>query len=442
MTTRNLALSGALTDTGFIQWKDAQRSYQVELGPFLTIGREASNHIVLDDDFVSGRHARIEKRESGFLLRDLRSRNGILVNGTRVIEAQLSDGDRIRIGSADLGFSVQKAGLTDNPAMTSKNLIWNAQLKRLGGIAESPFPVLITGPSGTGKDILAQNLHRLSGRHNGPFVGVNCSALSESLVESELFGHVRGSFTGATGDRKGAFEAARGGTLFLDEVGDLPLSLQPKLLRALENNQIRPVGSDRSIQTDVRIVAATHHEIKKLVYDGRFRADLYFRLHVIALHAPSLSARMEDFEDLFYHFARELRVRFSYTAIQKLKAHDWPGNIRELKNVIARAKALHGSDEILDHQVTGLLDLFPVDMSPPASEHQHGGFKAGRSIIKEIEFEMIKTRLIANHGNQRRTAMDLGIPKSTLHDRIRTYGIDVEKLLDHQAERLSAGFKV
>ena len=429
MTTRNLALSATSIETGFIQWKDAQRSYQVELGPFLTIGREASNHIVLDDDFVSARHARIEKRDHGFLIRDLRSRNGLLVNGTRVIEAQLTDGDRIRIGSVELGFSVQKTRINDTSSMTSKNLIWNARLKRLPGIAATQFPVLITGPSGTGKDVLAQNLHRLSSRHNGPFVGVNCSALSESLVESELFGHLRGSFTGATGDRKGAFEAARGGTLFLDEIGDLPLSLQPKLLRALENNQIRPVGSDRSIQTDVRIVAATHRELKKLVYDGRFRADLYFRLNVVALHAPALAERMEDFDDLFYYFAREMRVRFSFTAIQRLKTHDWPGNIRELKNVIARAKALHGSDEVIDHQVGHLLDVLPGNSTPTVPETQTE-FKAGRSIIKEIEFEMIKTRLIANHGNQRRTAMDLGIPKSTLHDRIRSYGIDVERLLD------------
>ena len=256
-------------------------------------------------------------------------------------------------------------------------------------------------------------------------VSVNCSALSESLVESELFGHIKGSFTGATENRKGAFEAARGGTLFLDEVGDLPLSLQPKLLRALENSQIRPVGSDRSLETDVRIVAATHQDLKKLVFEERFRADLFFRLHVVQLQTPALKDRKEDFEDLIYDFARSMRVRFSFGAVQYLKNHDWPGNIRELKNVVARAKAFWGLEEITEATAAQLIDHLPA-----LSDSIDGNsFKPSRSVIKEIELEMIKSRLIANRGNQRKTAVDLGMPKSTLHDRIKTYGIDVEKLL-------------
>jgi len=168
-------------------------------------------------------------------------------------------------------------------------------------------------------------IHDYSGRSEGPFVSVNCSALTESLVESELFGHVKGSFTGATSDRKGAFEAARGGTLFLDEIGDLPLSLQPKLLRALENQEIKPVGSDKTLKTDVRIVTATHKNLEKLVIEKTFRSDLFFRIHVVKISIPSLKERMEDFEDLLYHFSREMRVRFSVGAIEKLKEHSWPG---------------------------------------------------------------------------------------------------------------------
>lgn len=425
MTTRSLN-SAVLSDVGFLNWRDSASKQQIEVGEFLTIGRDSSNQVVLEDQFASGRHTRIERKIHGFLLRDLRSRNGTFLNGARIIEALLSEGDRVRIGETDLFFSWERQKESSPLLLTSKNLAWQAQLEKLPNIAQARFPVLLTGPSGTGKDLLAQNIHRLSTRKAGPFVSVNCSALSESLVESELFGHIRGSFTGATGDRKGAFEAARGGTLFLDEIGDLPLPLQPKLLRALENNQIRPVGSDKSIETDVRIVAATHHDLKRLVFEEKFRADLYFRLHVIQIQAPGLCERMEDFDDLFYTFAKLMRVRFSFAAIQKLKMHTWPGNIRELKNVLARARAFWDANEVTEADVEQLLDIMPEQNSRQSSEP----FKASRSVIKEIEFEMIKSRLIANRGNQRKTAADLGMPKSTLHDRIRVYGIDVEKLMD------------
>lgn len=426
MTTRTQTLTDTPMDTAFLIWKDAHRCHHVELGDFLHIGRDAANHISPEDEFISSRHARIELREGKFVLRDLRSRNGTFVNGARVIEAVLRDGDRIRIGSAEYKFSLHKTE-EDLPKLESKNPGWQAQLKRLPLIAESEFPILISGPSGSGKDILAQNIHRLSARSPGPFVGVNCSALSEALVESELFGHVRGSFTGATGDRKGAFEVARGGTLFLDEIGDLPAPLQPKLLRALENSQIRPVGSDRSVPTDVRVIAATHRDLKRMVVDGLFREDLYFRLHVIQMRSPALSDRKEDFEDLFYYFAKRMRVRFSHDAILKLKAHDWPGNIRELRNVISRAKAFYGEVEILAEHVPFLLDTLTKSkaIAEPTFE-----YKPTRSVIKEIEFEMIKTRLRANGGNQRRTAADLNMAKSTLSDRIRHYKIDVESILD------------
>lgn len=416
----------ASPETGFLNWREGNTTQQIEAGEFLTLGRDSSNHVTLSDQLVSERHARVERKPQGFLLRDLRSPSGTFINGTRIFEALLNDGDRIRLGNTDLFFSSQRFEKETGAPLKSQNPTWNSQLLRMPQIARSEFPVLLTGPSGTGKDVLAQALHRLSPRCHGPFISVNCSALSESLVESELFGHVKGSFTGATGDRKGAFEAARAGTLFLDEIGDLPLALQPKLLRALENNQIRPVGSDKSIETDVRIVAATHHDLIQLVSEGKFRADLYFRLHVVQMQAPALKDRLEDFEALLYQFARQLRVRFSFSAIQALKRHDWPGNIRELKNVVSRARALFEGDEIKEDAVQMLIDKFPNSERVSAEP-----FKPSRSVIKEIEADLIKTRLVANRGNQRRTADDLGMPKSTLHDRIRTYGIDIEKLLDN-----------
>jgi transcriptional regulator with GAF, ATPase, and Fis domain len=361
-----------------------------EMGEMLTIGRAEGNHLVVSDPFASGRHARIEWHKDGYLVRDLNSRNGTYLNGARVMMAPLSDKDRIRVGGAELIFLLERDHRGEQILLTSKNADWNQKLKAIGDMAQSELPILIGGASGTGKEILAQQLHRQSHRREGPFVSVNCSALSESLAESELFGHTKGSFTDATHDRKGAFECARGGTLFLDEIGDLPISLQPKLLRALENREIRPVGSDRTVKTDVRIVAATHHNLKQQVIEGLFRADLFFR------------------------------------------QHSWPGNIRELKNVVARGLPLC-QGKVNAEDVSRLIDRFPTPTLPKTPASPFGGGSSTGNILKDLERTLIERRLVANKGNQRQTALDLGVPKSTLHDRIRNYQIDIEQLIaDHQ----------
>ena len=404
--------------TAYLLWKDFEQKNEQEIGDFLTIGRDSANQISIDDSYVSLRHARIEKKQEQFFIKDMRSRNGTFVNGAKVQEAQLQDGDRILLGQTEFRFSSEASFEEDRVIITSKNLLWNEQLERLPTIAQSDLPVLLLGPSGSGKEVLAKMLHERSSRRLSPLVCVNCSALSESLVESELFGHVKGSFTGATVDRKGAFEAARGGTLFLDEIGDLPLSLQPKLLRALENQQIRPVGSDRTIDTNVRIIAATHQNLRDKVSEERFRADLYFRLNVVQVQTPALSDRMEDFDTLFYHFAKIQKVCFSFDAIQKFKAHSWPGNIRELRNTIQRAKAYYGDQQIQEYQVSQLIE------APPTSTQN---LVRQKNFFKEMEQELIASRLRANKGNQRQTAAELGIPKSTLYDRIKSYGINVEQ---------------
>lgn len=394
----------------------------LELGEFTLLGTEANWPGPNSGEGIGERHARIEKKETGFMIRDLRSAQGTFVNGTKISEAWLQDGDEISIGSLTCYYSSGAAEPIADLGLSSKSTLWSTQLKRLASVARSPFPVLLLGPSGTGKEVLAEKLHTHSERHMGPFIRVNCSALTETLVESELFGHVKGSFTGAINDRKGAFESARGGTLFLDEVGDLPYGLQAKLLRALENNEIRPVGSDRTIQTDVRILAATHQNLIEKVRTGEFRMDLYYRLNVVSVSPPALCDRMEDFEELLYTFAKQMRVRFSFGAIQKLKKHKWPGNIRELKNTVARASAFFPRQQIMDDHVDEILDIgaAPVMVSGIAMPEAPGELP----VIKEIERQMIVKRLIANRGNQRRTAADLGMPKSTLHDRLKFYQID------------------
>lgn len=424
MQTRALTKTKIIPSEGFLRWtenlREDAKEQTIQLQLFSTIGRDESNLIISMDPFISMRHARIEKRDTGYFIRDLRSRNGTFLNGVKILEALLQEGDRITLGQSDFFFSFEREKIAPSNDLVSKNTQWQTTLDRVPSAAQSDLPVLLQGPSGSGKEVLASNLHRYSNRNEYPFVSVNCSALSEALVESELFGHIKGSFTGALHDRPGAFRTAHRGTLFLDEIGDLPLNLQPKLLRALENSEIRPVGSDQNIHVDVRIIAATHQDLAQLVQAGKFREDLYFRLHVLRLKVPALNERMEDFDDLFYFFAKHYRVRFSFNAIAKLKLHHWKGNIRELRNLVARAKAYFGARTVEEFDVADLIGEIPkVEFAPTLGKLNH---------LKEAEVNLIIQSLILNKGNQRKSAEDLGMAKSTLHDRIRQYGIDVKSL--------------
>ncbi len=393
---------------------------------YATIGKDPSCQVVIHTAHVSDRHFRLEIRSEKLYIKDLRSETGTYVNGSQILEAVLHDGDLISAGYADLVVHdlTKKAKVFP---MTSRSEFWNEQLKTMTSIANSDFSVLLLGPSGSGKDVIAKNLHDISQRSDAAFLSVNCSALTETLVESELFGHIKGSFTGAINDRKGAFEAARGGSLFLDEIGDLSYNLQAKILRAIENSEIRPVGSDKVIKTNVRIIAATHQNLSQKIREGSFRSDLFFRLSVVVIDVPSLKDRIEDFEDLLYSFAKQMKVRFSYTAIQHLKKHDWPGNIRELKNVVSRASALFPKQSIHDNHIDTLLQRKDrLSQLTQSVSYAQDSKMQNLSVIKEIEKQMILKRLAANHGNQKLTAVDLGIPKSTLHDRIKNYNINIK----------------
>ncbi len=421
MLTQRIKNNSKPMDRAFLIALNHTEATPIEIGDFLTLGRETTNQIEISDPFVSSRHARIEKKEDGYFLRDLKSRNGTYLNGNQISEVYLNPGDRIRLGEREFLFQDEIPVIQDSPYLKSRNLNWAQQLESVPMFSRTSLPVLLAGSSGCGKEVLAKLIHEYSSRSAGSFVSVNCSALSESLVESELFGHLRGSFTGATHDRKGAFEAARGGTLFLDEIGDLPLSLQPKLLRALENREIRPVGSDRTVSTDVRIIAATHKDLQQKIQLGEFRSDLFFRLHVIKLKIPDLRDRLEDFEDILSGFSREMKVSFSFEAVLELKKHTWPGNIRELKNTVARASALFPSVRISPEHIRQLVDELPF--APPIQTGDR------LPLVKEFERELIRQRLVANNGNQRRTAIELNMPKSTLHDRIKTYGLDLNALV-------------
>ncbi len=433
MKTMNLNLRTLATEKGYITVISENLRKTFEIEGYALIGRDSQCSICISDSFMSLRHARIEKTGPGYILRDLRSRNGTFVNGNRIIEAHLHDNDRFRVGITEFIFTFERDQSVNPLFVQSKNSAWHEQLSRLPAMAASPYPVLILGPSGTGKEVLANLIHRFSNRNGGPFLSVNCSALTESLAESELFGHTKGSFTGATADRKGAFESARGGTLFLDEIGDLPLNIQPKLLRALENHEIKPVGADRPIPIDVRIVAATNQDLKKQVQAGKFRDDLYFRIHILQLIPPALKDRMEDFDNLLKYFAGDQPLQFDFEAYTILQNYPWPGNIRELRNMITRTLALFPGQIITPSQLSQLLDHSAMtalieNVDSPNLQNQTNEVGSVRQNILDLERRIIIDRLRFFSGNQRRTALALGIPKSTLHDRIKKYNIDPKEM--------------
>jgi len=292
-------------------------------------------------------------------------------------------------------------------------------------VADTEASVLITGESGTGKELVARALHQNSRRQNGPFVAINCSAFPETLLESELFGYKKGAFTDAKSDRKGLFLQADKGTLFLDEVAELPLLLQPKLLRALEERTIRPLGSDREVAFDVRLIAATNRDIESAVEEGKFREDLYYRLNVIQLRVPPLRARGTDILLLSDHFIRHFAHRtgkqvtgLSHPAAQKLMEYTWPGNVRELRNAMERAVALTRYDKI------ALEDL------PEKIRHYHSSHVLLRSsnpdelvTLEEVERRYILHVLKTVGGNRTAAARILGLDRKTLYRKLQKYGV-------------------
>jgi two-component system response regulator FlrC len=305
---------------------------------------------------------------------------------------------------------------SEPPAIITTNPQMEAMLALARKVARTDATVLIQGETGTGKEILARYIHGESARHDGPFVAVNCAALPESLIESELFGHERGAFTGATGRRAGCFETASGGTLLLDEVTEIPLALQAKLLRALQEGEVVRIGSSTPVKVDVRVIAVTNRDLRGEVSAGRFRQDLFYRLNVLALRPPALRDRPGDIPILARHFLAKYAGlygsgagRFSAEAMERLAAHRWPGNVRELENVVQRAVILCGIGDVEAEHVV-LEDgatLEAIDIG-------------GRTIM-ELERDVILTTLARLNGNRTHTAKALGITVRTIRNRLRKY---------------------
>ena len=289
-----------------------------------------------------------------------------------------------------------------------------------GRVAASDASLLITGESGTGKELLAKGVHFNSRRANGPFVAVNCAAIPEALIESELFGHVKGSFTGAVRDKEGKFELADGGTLFLDEIGDLRIDLQAKILRALQERAVDRVGGNKPVSVDVRVIAATNKDIERAVKEGAFREDLYYRLNVITLFIPPLRDRKEDIPVLAGHFLKKFNtgadVRMDASALSALTAYGWPGNVRELENVIERASVLKRGSLITREELPAKLKKEKMGVEDLILNIPEQGIS-----LEELEKKLIIKALDKHKGNQTRAAEFLGITRPTLIYRMEKF---------------------
>jgi len=361
-----------------IQDGEQAHVYEFDYGPVKIGTLNSDCTIVLSDDTVSRRHCQIIREGDHYVLQDLQSTNGTFIEGVRIKEAYLKPGLAFKVGQTKVIFNPVSNDVDITPAQEQRlGEIVGADVKMreifsvIKKIANTDTTVVIEGETGTGKDVVARTIHMTSRRAKKPFVVFDCSAVPEHLIESELFGHEKGSFTGAIMAREGLFELANGGTIFLDELGELSLELQPKLLRVLENRQIRRVGSSRTTQIDVRVIAATNRRLDEEVKQGKFREDLFYRLSVVRLFLPPLRDRLSDVPLLVQHLLHTASFNIGPVgprvthvepaALELLCRHNWPGNVRELINVLERACSF------VDGQMIRIADL------PPTLSAQQGG---------------------------------------------------------------------
>ncbi|MCS6798197.1 MAG: sigma 54-interacting transcriptional regulator [Myxococcota bacterium] len=421
----------------------------------VTVGRSVICDLVLSDRAVSGTHLEVVATEQGSLLRDLGSTNGTFIGDLRVREVWLRPGVVIRVGQTELRFEPVEGAveieLSREEAfhdLVGRSVRMREIFAVLERVAPTDLTVLVRGETGTGKELVARAIHRASRRARGPLVVQDCGAIPKDLVESTLFGHERGAFTGATERHRGSFEQADGGTIFLDEIGELDVALQPKLLRVLENREIRRVGGEKSIPVDVRVVAATNRDLRQMVNQGTFREDLYFRLSVVQIELPPLRERPEDIPLLVTAFLDAFAARrwpgegrkltVTPEAMARLMSHGWPGNVRELKNTLERAASLADGLEL------GVADLLPASRKSPPVQYASGAsveqlveqglpFKdAKQRVVDAFEAAYLKA-LLEKHGhNVTRSAQAAGLTRYHLRELAKRYGL--RSVAEHEGE--------
>jgi len=401
----------------------------------LIVGSEASCGLVLRDERVSRRHLAVSTREGGFAVRDLDSRNGTLYQGSALAEAVVPVGATLKLGHTFLRVQPQPQELEIAPSqarrfgeLVAESLAMREVFAVLELAAQSEVTLLLEGESGTGKELAARAVHEASARRPGPFVAVDCGALPESLLESELFGHVRGAFTGAASDRKGAFMRAGGGTLFLDELDSVPLAAQARLLRAVEERRVLPVGADAERELDVRIVCASRQSLPARVAEGAFRPDLFYRLAVVRVELPPLRRRREDVAPIVTELLRRRGIEGMTAAgpnLERLFAHDWPGNVRELRNVIDRAVALSprasGFDEL--RLTPGATLPGPGGDDPLAVRADLTFAEAKQLVLEAFEARYLRDVLARCEGNISGAAREANVDRKHLRTLLRRHGL-------------------
>jgi transcriptional regulator with GAF, ATPase, and Fis domain len=438
----------------------------------VSVGRSMICDLVLSDKAVSGTHLELIARDDGYRLCDLDSRNGTYVGDLKIREVFLRPGTQFRAGHTHLQFQTTQDVVEIELSQRDRfDLVIGASpamreiFASLEKVSPSELTVMITGETGTGKELIARGIHNASRRRDKPFVVLDCGSIPKDLIESTLFGHEKGSFTGAVGQHRGCFEQANGGTIFLDEIGELDISLQPKLLRVLEQREIKRVGGDKTIKVDVRVLAATNRDLRSEVNAGTFREDLYFRLSVVHVELPPLRERREDIPQIAQHFLREvasrrgLNLSLGQDAMAAMAGHSWPGNVRELRNVVERAAALtdgpvisrsdlvfgreSGPSVIVSHdlvqagvsgarqaaaKLAGVEQSLGVGDGPALFDKSlltsELGFKeAKQTVVDAFERAYLDALLRRNGGNITRSAQEAGLTRYHLRELLKRHGL-------------------